>query len=332
MILVVGGTGELGSAVVRILRARGKDVAVLVRPSTKVTSLALHGARLVTGDLADPASLGGVCDGVDAVIATANTIVPRRGEHVRTGALRAGYVELARQAHDSGVRRFVLVSVPTDVLGRGAPEFDEKREVEDALRRTGVPLTVLRPSLFMQSWLPAVGSRLALEGAEQPTLDRGFWLTRIVGATLHRSLDRFGFAVVPGDGSARHSFVDLGDVAEAVAATVDIPEVGHDLEIGGAAMSWRDVAAAHAEVLGVPLKVLRVPTTPMRLAGRAFAPFSPAGANLLVVQDLVARVSTECSADTATGLIGRPPTTVHQFLTARLSARSSRDTARGALS
>lgn len=65
MILVVGGTGELGSAVTRMLRARDQDVAVMVRPSTEVGPAGVHGARLVRGDLADPASLHGICDGVD---------------------------------------------------------------------------------------------------------------------------------------------------------------------------------------------------------------------------------------------------------------------------
>lgn len=324
VILVVGGTGELGSAVVRILQARGQDVAVMVRPSTAVGPAGLYCARLVRGDLADPASLRGVCEGMDAVIATANSIVPRRGERVRAGALVAGYAELARQARLSGVRRFVFVSVPKSVMGHGAAEFDEKRRVEDALHRYGAPLTVVRPSLFMQSWLPAVGSRLALEGAERPTLDRGFWLTRLVGATMHRSLDRFGLAVVPGDGSTRHSFVDLDDVGEAVAATLDLAEGSHELEIGGRAMSWRDVAAVHAHVLGLPLRVLRAPTGPMRLGGRAMRPFSPAGANLLIAQDLLARVNTTCPTDTATRLLGRPPTSVQQFLTEKLATRAAR--------
>jgi uncharacterized protein YbjT (DUF2867 family) len=322
VILVVGGTGELGSAVVRRLVERGRQVAVLVRPRTGPLPDVPHGVPLVRGDLSDPTSLAGVCEGVEAVVATANTIVPRGGERVGVDALTEGYAELARQAERSGVGRLVFVSVPRSVMGRGATEFDEKQHVEQVLLDSRTPTTVVRPSLFMQSWLPAVGSRLALEGAQGPTLDRGFWLTRVVGATTHRSLDRLGVALLPGRGTARHSFVDLEDVAGVVAAAVDLPGPDREIEVGGPeAITWREVAAAHAAVLGLTDRAVRTPTAPMAVAARVLRPFSPAAANLLAVQHLVARVSTPCSPETTTALLGRPPVSVPDFLAARLAAR-----------
>lgn len=322
MILVVGGTGELGSAVVRRLTERGRQVTVMVRPRTERRPGALHGAGLVRGDLSEPASLHGICDGVEAIVATANTIVPRRGERVGPDALTAGYAELARQADRSGVGRIIFVSVPKEVMGRGASEFDDKQHVEQVLLDARTPTTVVRPSLFMQSWLPAVGSRLALEGAERSTLDRGFWLTRLVGATLHRSVDRFGVALVPGRGSVRHSFVDLGDVAGVVAAAVDLPGDDLEIEVGGPeAITWQEVAAAHAAVLGLPVRVVRTPTAPMGVAARALRPLSPTAANLLATQHVLARVGTACSPETTAALLGRPPVSVPDFLASRLAAR-----------
>lgn len=323
MILVVGGTGELGSAVVRRLLERGDDVGVLVRPGSDVDTSALVGVRIVRGDLTDPDGLAGCCLGVDAIVATASSIVPRRGERVRAGALTAGYAELSRQADLGGVGRIVFVSVPRSLMGRGASEFAEKAAVEAVLQARRTPTTVVRPSLFMQSWLPAVGSRLALEGAVRPTLDRGFWLTRLVGATLHRTLDRWGVALVPGAGSTRHSFVDLDDVAGVVAAAT-ARGGGHDeIDVGGPdALSWKDVARIHADVLGVPARTLRTPTAPMRLLAHAVRPFSPAGANLLAAQDVLARFGSVCSPDATAELLGRAPVSVTEFLTERLARRS----------
>ncbi|HET6167338.1 MAG TPA: NmrA family NAD(P)-binding protein [Marmoricola sp.] len=324
MIVVAGGTGELGTAVVRRLLAQGRDVAVIARSPASADRAERIGASTLAGDLRDPDSLAGICDGVDAVVATANSIVPVRGERVRSGALTAGYAELARQAEMAGVRRLVFVSVPRSVFGHGAAEFDEKQEVEQILQRHRTPTTVIRPSLFMQSWLPAVGSRLAVVGAEHPTVERGFWLARLVGATMHRSLDRFGVALVPGAGMIRHSFVDVGDVAEVVAASVDLTGPHDELDVGGPEqLSWREIAAIHGEVLGKRTLTMRTPTSALRLGSALLRPVSPPAANLLAAQRVMARVSTGCSPDTAASLLGRAPTSVRDFLLARVAERAT---------
>ena len=109
MILVVGATGQVGFAVLRRLRERGEEVRALVRPSTDASPVEGVGAEVVRADLRDPASLAGVADGVDVVVATANTIVPRRGERADFGALEGGYAELGRAARAAGARRFVFL-------------------------------------------------------------------------------------------------------------------------------------------------------------------------------------------------------------------------------
>src|SRR5262245_38623214 len=112
MILVVGATGQVGSGVVRGLRARGADVSALVRGSRNADALTTTGVRIVRGDLRDPSSLRNVCEGVDCVVATANTIVPRPGERADFDAIARGYQELGRLARAAGVRRFIFISVP----------------------------------------------------------------------------------------------------------------------------------------------------------------------------------------------------------------------------
>ena len=78
MILVVGGTGRLGGSIARDLLGRGKPVRVLVRPGSSYRELAASGAQPVIGDLKDAPSLHAACDGVDAVVTTANSL--GRGE------------------------------------------------------------------------------------------------------------------------------------------------------------------------------------------------------------------------------------------------------------
>src|SRR6202789_55858 len=55
--LVTGATGFVGSAVARLLVARGHDLRLLARPTSDRRNLAGLDAEIVTGDLTDPASL-----------------------------------------------------------------------------------------------------------------------------------------------------------------------------------------------------------------------------------------------------------------------------------
>lgn len=318
VILVVGGTGELGLEIVRALCDRDEEVRVLARPSSNVAAVEALGAGVVRGDLSRPESMSGACEGAEVVVATANSIVPRRGERVRTGGLSDGYAALVADARRAGTSRVLSVSVPTQFEGRGALDFDERARQVPRLRADGPPLTLIRSSLFMQTWLPAVGSRLAVRGDENATLNRGYWLARAVGATTQRSLDRFGIASLPADGSARHSFIDVADLAGVIAAAVRVPGLPEELEVGGPeALSWHEVAEIHGRVLGKPIRKLRQPATPFRVLSKAARPVSPAAAHLLAVQHLVSVLDSVVPPENAERLVGRRLRTVEEFLTER---------------
>jgi NADH dehydrogenase len=247
-------------------------------------------------------------------------IVPRRGERADFGALARGYVELGRACRRAGVRRFVLLSVPVDFMGHGAPDFDAKRRIEEELRAEGLDLTVARSSVFMDTWLPALGSRTALVGAEQATVDRGFWLIRLTGL-VHGSVERFGLAFVPGSGRARHSFVAAEDVAGslAAAATSESPP-GEELLLGGPqALSWREVVALFERVLARRVRRVRQPALPLRGLSLALRGASPAAAHLLAAQYLIATRDSVFAPDDARRLLGRDPVSVEEFLRARIA-------------
>ena len=158
----------------------------------------------------------------------------------------------------------------------------------------------------MESWLPAVGSRLAVTGKDRATLDRGFWLSRFAGAVLHRTVDRFGVAQHPGLREVRHSFVSVEDVAKVVfrlaGSTQRLPE---EFQVGGQPRSWAEVIDEHSAALGRPLRTLRVPVGPFRAVAALLRPFSPTAANLLRVQGLVGTKSTIVDPSAAEVLLGR---------------------------
>jgi uncharacterized protein YbjT (DUF2867 family) len=61
-ILVIGGTGHVGSEVVKELKKRDADVRVLVR---KADEKSLPGVEMVVGDLLDPVSIEKAMKDVD---------------------------------------------------------------------------------------------------------------------------------------------------------------------------------------------------------------------------------------------------------------------------
>lgn len=67
-VFVTGGTGFIGGEVVRQLRARGDEVACLVRNPEKGVALRELGCELVSGDLADERAIRKGMEGCDAVI------------------------------------------------------------------------------------------------------------------------------------------------------------------------------------------------------------------------------------------------------------------------
>src|SRR6266446_4376372 len=76
MILIVGATGQLGTALVRRLASKGEKVRAFVRPTSKSEHLKDPNVELAFGDLRDADSLEAACKGADVIIATANTVAP----------------------------------------------------------------------------------------------------------------------------------------------------------------------------------------------------------------------------------------------------------------
>ena len=67
-VLVAGGTGFVGTAIVHALRARAVDVRVLARRPERAASLESLGVELARGDLTEPDTLGPALEGCTHVV------------------------------------------------------------------------------------------------------------------------------------------------------------------------------------------------------------------------------------------------------------------------
>lgn len=139
-ILVTGGTGTVGSLVVRELVSRGAELGVLTRSPSKAKNLP-DGVTGVEGNLLEPATVRKVFDGFDAVFLV-NTVSPTESHEglMAVCGLRS-----------AGVKRVVYLSVQEADRASWLPHFGAKVGIEDAIRKSGVPFCILRPNNFYQN-------------------------------------------------------------------------------------------------------------------------------------------------------------------------------------
>jgi uncharacterized protein YbjT (DUF2867 family) len=137
-ILVTGGTGHVGSEVVRELKKRGAEVRVLVRK--KGTTLP-DGVEVAVGDLLDPVSVQKALDRVDKLYLL-NAVTP---DELTQGLIAYGLAKKLKLKH------IVYHSVFRAERFKDVPHFASKLAIESALHEFDVPFTVIRPNYFFQN-------------------------------------------------------------------------------------------------------------------------------------------------------------------------------------
>ncbi len=317
-VLVVGATGQLGTAVVRRLQGAGAHVRAFVRPASP-RAFGAEGIELAFGDLREPESLNAACRGVATVVATANAVVPRSpGGFDEVEA--TGYDNLLDACRAEGVRRIVFMSVPVTPLDPMVTTFRIKHRIEEKLRGTGIAHMIFRGSLFMDDWFALMGSSIPLRGAEAATLRRPFWFSKGFLAMVGTLIERRGIALVPGTGKTRHAFVALDDVAAFLAAVAlskdDEPSFLEDLG-GPETLSWDDVVVIFGRVLQRPIRTIRTSAAVYRVLADLLEPFSPAAGNLMAMSWLAARCDTGSDSSALARRFGVRPTSAEEFLRAK---------------
>lgn len=210
-ILVLGGTGTVGSQVVRELMDAGSDVSVLTRDEENAAKLP-SGVKAEIGDLRDPSTIRSVFNGKDGVflLNAVSQTETNEGLMAVNGLTRAG------------VKKVVYVSVPGIEDAPHLPHFGSKMPIEYAIRKSGVPFTILKPNNFYQN---------------------DYWFKDVIT----------GYGVYPQPlGGAGVSRVDVRDIAEvARAAFIGDGQNGESYHLAGPeALTGERTAKIWSEALG----------------------------------------------------------------------------------
>ncbi|MEF8914600.1 NAD(P)H-binding protein, partial [Natronomonas sp.] len=142
-VLVVGATGFVGRRLVESLRSAGHEVVAFSRSAERARFP--DDVEVFEGDLGDPASLEGLCEGVDAAYYLIHSLTAENfAELDRTYARR--FRELASAA---GVDRVVYLSGISGDERNLSPHLASRREVESVLEAGSFDLTVLRAAIII---------------------------------------------------------------------------------------------------------------------------------------------------------------------------------------
>jgi dihydroflavonol-4-reductase len=260
-LLVTGGTGFLGSALVPLLAQGGHRIRLIARGDASAAEAL--GAEILRAPLEDREAVRSSLQGIEAVYHLAGRVSFDPGD---PAALYRLHVECTRtlleDARAAGVKRFVLASSsgtigisreekvhseeddhPIRVVARWPYYLSKIFQEKTALRfhrDTGFPVVVLNPSLLLGPGDARLSS------------------TDVVLKFLERR--------IPAMPTGGLSFVDVRDAAAAFAAALSRGRPGERYLLGGANMTFAELFGRLARISGVAPPVVRLPSA-VNIAG-----------------------------------------------------------------
>jgi uncharacterized protein YbjT (DUF2867 family) len=263
-VLVVGATGQLGGVIARQLIASGTKVRALARSRERLSPLA-PGAEIAPVDLRDLPRLTEACRGVDQIVATANNNMGK-GPSSPSRIDLSAYQNLCAAARNTGVRRLIYVSYRGVAQDAPVDIFRIKWYVEDAIRRSGVPHVMLRPTAFMDVWIDGI---------------------------MAKDIREKGAVMIFGDGNRVANYIAVEDVAKFAVAILSRADVVNEVvDAGGPSnLSQNDLATLVERRLKSSGKRRHVPVAALRLLPPIIRPFNEVAARLMTLGLYVATKS-----------------------------------------
>ncbi len=141
-ILVTGATGQQGGAVARELLKHGITFRALSRSTQKLNHLIEQGAQPFQGTLHEKEALSGIKQAF---------LVTTPFEEGMEAEIEQG-INFVNAAKECGVEHLVFTSVCGADTNSGIPHFETKWVIEQHIKASGIPATILRPVFFMENF------------------------------------------------------------------------------------------------------------------------------------------------------------------------------------
>ena len=226
-VLVAGATGYLGRFVVKAFKSRGYWVRALGRSADGLGSIEGSADELFVGEVTDPMSLAGACDGIDIVFSSVG-ITRQKDGLTYNDVDFLGNKNLLTLAEASGVSKFVYVHVLGSERMQHVALVKAKQAFVDELEYAKIDHTIISPTGFfsdMEEFL---------------------------------EMARSGRVFLFGDGSNRMNPIHGADLAEVCVDAAESSEQA--IEVGGPEVfTYRQIAELAFDVLDQAPKITAVP-------------------------------------------------------------------------
>jgi len=236
-IAITGANGFVGRHVVARLAGR-HDVRALIseRPGAE-RELPSGSFDVRRADVRKAETLRGQLDGVDAVVHTVAIPTERSQRFAEVNV--AGVAHVIEEARRAGVGRLVHMSALGADPDSPYPYLRSKGEGQAIVTGSGISHVVLRPSLLFG------------EGDD--------FFPRLRFSLM------FPVVPVPGDGKARFQPVHVDDIAQAIVAALERPEISGPHEVGGPSpVTYDEMLAETMRGAGTSRPTLHVPVLLMK--------------------------------------------------------------------
>ena len=167
------------------------------------------------------------------------------------------YQNLCAAAHNASVRRLIYVSYRGVTQDTPVDIFRVKWYIEDAIRRSGVPFVMLRPTAFMDVWIDQI---------------------------LAKGIREKGVATIFGTGNTVANYIAVDDVAEFALKILERDFVNEVVEAGGPSnVTQNHLATLVERHLKSSGKRRHVPVAAMRLLPPIVRSFNEVAARLMTL-------------------------------------------------
>jgi len=273
-VLVTGASGFVGSAVARLLAARGFAVRVLVRRESPRGNLVGLDAAVAEGDMRDPHDVRAAMEGIRYLfhVAADYRLWARDPDEIVRNNV-GGTRTVMRAAQDAGVERIVYTS-SVATLKPGSPEAPSSEmerlqpgQAVGAYKRSKVMAERLVESMVAEEYLPAV-----IVSPSTPIGPRDIKPTPTGRIIVEAASGR-----IPAFVDTGLNLVHVDDVAEGHLQAFAKGETGASYILGGENVSLKEMLSVIARNIGrrpPKIKLPRVPLYPLAWAAECFAQLS----------------------------------------------------------
>jgi nucleoside-diphosphate-sugar epimerase len=266
---VTGGTGFIGSRVVKRLRDRGDEVVALLRTPSKAADLQAAGAELIEGDLSSDDAIKRGIEGADAVFhigAVYKVGIPKKERPELWEANVEGTRRILDAAQAAGVKKIVYVSTGNvfgDTKGRVVDETYQ-RDLDDGWL-SYYDETKYRSHELVKERI-AAGAPIVIV---QPGVVYGPGDHSEIGNLIDQlKTGKLKMRMFP---DAGYNFVFVDDVADGIVLAYDKGKVGQSYLLGGQIGTMDDLYNETASALGKNPPKMAMPVA----MAKASAPLGP---------------------------------------------------------